>query len=105
MGHQHGHVFRSPAKFFRVLAADVLAVDIAIDAAEGAECGQLAGNRFVAEIAGVPNLVAGFEVPEYGIVEEVMCIRQQADAEHKDGLAAGFCSAGKGNKGITGKIH
>lgn len=82
MCHEYFHSFRLPAKPFGIFAADVLSVDIAIDATEGSEGGKRCGQLCCAEIAGMPDLVAGFEMTENGFIEEMMCIGQQADVEH-----------------------
>ena len=74
MGHQYPDTFGLPAEFFGIDAADVLAVDIAIYAAQGPEVGQPAGDVRGAEVAGMPDLVTGFEVMEDRVIEEVMSI-------------------------------
>lgn len=74
VGHQHANPFRLPAKFIREIIADIRAVDVSMDAAQGTKAGQPAGEVGGAEVAGVPYLVTLFEVAENGVIEEVMCI-------------------------------
>jgi hypothetical protein len=60
------------AQLFGVLAADILAVDIAIHPAQRFESSKPGGHFNRAEVTGVPDLIAGFEMPENVVVEEMM---------------------------------
>ena len=72
MGHVHPDAFGLPAQFFRIGVPDVGPVDIPIDPAQGFESSQPLSERQRAEIAGMPDLVAIFEMPEDVFVQEMM---------------------------------
>jgi hypothetical protein len=74
MGHEYADVFRFPAEVFGIVASDILAVDIAGYAAQGFEGSQAKGELRGPEVAGVPDLVAGLEMPKDSVIEIVVGI-------------------------------
>jgi hypothetical protein len=82
MGHVHFHVLAFPAQLFRVHAADLITVDIPIHTFERFKGFQVFRYLQGAEIARMPDLIAGDEVFEYRRVEVTMGVGDQANARH-----------------------
>src|SRR5258706_15663268 len=82
MGHVYIYFFGGPTQLFRVEAPDVLSVDIAIDATQGLEGGQSPGQIGSTKISRVPDLIAGIEMTEDIVVQEMVGVRYKADAQH-----------------------
>ncbi|MCY1526349.1 hypothetical protein D9M68_613590 [compost metagenome] len=67
MGHPHLHRFALKAQVFRELRTDSAPVNVSIYATQGFKGRQSCGH-IGTEIAGMPDLITGIEMPEYGIV-------------------------------------
>ena len=72
MRHHDPHLLRLPAQLFGVKTADVLAVDVAVHAAQGPKVSQPPREVRSAEISAMPNLVAGLEMAEDRLIEEMV---------------------------------
>jgi len=82
MGHVYIYFFGGPTQLFRVEAPDVLSVDIAIDATQGLKEDSRLARIGSTKISRVPDLIAGIEMTEEIVVQEMVGVRYKADAEH-----------------------
>jgi hypothetical protein len=65
------------------LAADILAVDIAIHSPQWFEGGKPGCHFDRSKVAGMPDLIAGFEMAENVVIEEMVGVGEQADGQHR----------------------
>jgi hypothetical protein len=86
MSHVDLDAMAVPVKVFADLAANVLAVDIAVDGSDGLKIPKPAEDAG-SEVTSVPDFVTFSEVPEDRIVEKAVGVGHEANA-HASGMIA-----------------
>ena len=80
MRHVHGYRFTVPNQLLRIHTADIVTVNIAVNAPERQSrmAGQAFGKPHRSKIAGMPDLITSFKMPENGFVQVAVRIRYQS---------------------------
>src|SRR2546426_11153166 len=82
MGHKNTDFLALPPQFFRVLAAHVITVNIAINPFQRLKRLQGIGNSSGSKVAGMPDLVATLKMAENRFVQKTMGIRYKSNPGH-----------------------
>ena len=72
MGHEDLHFFAGEEQVLGKVGADLLAIDIAVDTAQGFEFTQFISKGHIPEIAPMPDLIAVLEMMRHLFIQEAV---------------------------------